>query len=104
MFCSFLRKCLVERTDIVDQRINYLRTIKKKRGFIPVYLNETWVDTHHTASHQLTSDSIFKNRKIPLSNEYFFSQSCDIKTTVVQNLFSNCRDINVDTGLSATVL
>lgn len=63
------RKCLVERTDIVNQRINYLRTIKKKReeGFIPVYLDETWVDTHHTSSHQWTSDSIFKNRKIPLS-------------------------------------
>jgi hypothetical protein len=43
-----------------------LRTIKKKReeGFIPVYLDETWVDTHHTASHQWTSDSIFKNKKI----------------------------------------
>jgi hypothetical protein len=25
------RKCLVERTYIVNQRINYLRTIKKKR-------------------------------------------------------------------------
>jgi hypothetical protein len=38
------RKCLVERTNIVHQRINYLRTKKKKReeGFIPVYLDETW--------------------------------------------------------------
>jgi hypothetical protein len=28
------RKCLVERTDIVDQRIIYLRAIKKKRGLV----------------------------------------------------------------------
>ena len=26
------RKALVERVDIVNQRINYLRTIKKKKG------------------------------------------------------------------------
>ena len=96
------RKCLVERTDIVDQRINYLRTIKKKRGFIPVYLNETWVDTHHTASHQLTSDSIFKNRKIPLSNEYFFSQSCDIKSEFSYIICSYLRRLVIQNSSKCT--
>jgi hypothetical protein len=34
----------------------FLRTIKQKRneGYNIVYLNETWVDTHHTASYQWT--------------------------------------------------
>lgn len=62
------RNALVERNDIINQRINYLRTIKKKRGqgFILVYLDETWVDTNHTASHQWTSSDLSKNRKLPL--------------------------------------
>lgn len=62
------RKALVERVDIVNQRINYLRTIKKKReeGFKPVYLDETWCDTNHTTSHQWAAEDDSKNRKLPL--------------------------------------
>jgi hypothetical protein len=62
------RKALVERVDIVNQRINYLRTTKKKReeGFKPVYLDETWCDTNHTTSHQWAADDDSKNRKLPL--------------------------------------
>ncbi|CAG2257303.1 unnamed protein product [Mytilus edulis] len=65
------RKGLVERKDIVNQRIQYLRTIKKKReeGYTVVYLDETWVDTNHTTSHQWTSSEDTKNRKIPLDSE-----------------------------------
>ena len=48
------KKALVERKDLINKSINYLRTIKQKRneGYSLVYLDETWVDTHHTASHQ----------------------------------------------------
>ncbi|CAC5395126.1 unnamed protein product [Mytilus coruscus] len=62
------RKGLVERKDIVNQRIQYLRTIKKKReeGYTVVYLDETWVDTNHITSHQWTSSDNAKHRKIPL--------------------------------------
>ena len=100
------RKCLVERTDIVNQRINYLRTVKKKReeGFIPVYLDETWVDTHHTSSHQWTSDSILKNRKIPLSKgqrfvvlhagcENGFLPGCDL---VFKSISTDGRDYHTE--------
>ena len=37
-----------------------------EQGFITVYLDETWVDTNHTASHQWTSSNPSKNRKLPL--------------------------------------
>ena len=50
------KKALVERKDLVNKRINFLRTIKQKRnqGYSIVYLDETWVDTHHRASNQWT--------------------------------------------------
>jgi len=52
------RKALIERLDIVNQRINYLRTIKKKKKerFKTVYLDETWCDTNHTTSHQWAAE------------------------------------------------
>jgi hypothetical protein len=48
------KKALVERKDLVNKRIHFLRTIKQKRnqGYSIVYLDETWVDIQHTASHQ----------------------------------------------------
>ena len=62
------RKGLVERKDIVNKRIHFLRTIKKKRdeGYTPIYLDETWVHTNHTTSHQWIGSNESKNRKIPL--------------------------------------
>ena len=63
------RKVLVERLDIVNQRINYLSTIKKKReeGFKTVYLDETWCDTNHTTSHQWAAEDDSKKQKITIS-------------------------------------
>jgi hypothetical protein len=61
------KKALVERKNLVNKRIIILRTIKQKRneGYSIVYLDETWVDTQHTASHQWTppnpSDTLLKN-------------------------------------------
>ena len=62
------KKALVERKDLVNKRIHFLRTIKQKRneGYNIVYLDETWVDTHHTASHQWTPPNPSDARKIPL--------------------------------------
>jgi hypothetical protein len=53
----------------VNKRIFFLRTIKQKRneGYSIVYLDETWVDTHHTASHQWTPPNPSDARKIPLN-------------------------------------
>ena len=50
------KKSLVERKDLVNKRICCLHTIKQIRneGYNIVYLDKTWVDTHHTASHQWT--------------------------------------------------
>ena len=63
------KKALVERKDLVNKRIIFLRTIKQKRneGYSIVYLDETWVDTHHTASHQWTPPNPSDARKIPLN-------------------------------------
>ena len=63
------KKSLVERKDLVNKRIFFLRTIKQKRneGYNIVYLDETWVDTHHTASHQWTPPNPSDARKIPLN-------------------------------------
>jgi hypothetical protein len=59
----------VERKDLVNKRIIFLRTIKQKRneGYNIVYLDETWVDTHHAASHQWTPPNPSNARKIPLN-------------------------------------
>jgi hypothetical protein len=68
------KKALVERKDLVNKRIIFLRTIKQKRneGYSIVYLDETWVDTHHTASHQWTSPNPSDARKIPLNKRQRF--------------------------------
>jgi hypothetical protein len=62
------KKALVERKDLVNKIIHFLRTIKQKRneGYNIVYLDETWVDTPHTASHQWTPPNPSDARKIPL--------------------------------------
>ena len=53
--------CYNKRTekDIVNQHMQFLRTIKNKRdeGYTTVYLNETWVDINHTTSHHRHSNS-----------------------------------------------
>ena len=54
-----------------------------------------------TLSHKLN----LKQVKIAIIICQTSNQSATMEqTTVVQSLFSNCRGINVDTGLSATVL
>ena len=62
------RKALVERVDIVNQRINYLSTIKKKReeGFKTVYLGETCCDTNHTTFHQWAAEDESNKQKITI--------------------------------------
>ena len=67
-------------------------------------MDETWVDTHHTSSHQWTSDSIFKNRKIPLSKgqrfvvlhagcENGFLPGCDL---VFKSISTDGRDYHTE--------
>ena len=59
----------MERKDIINQRIHYLRTIKKKReeGYDIINLDETWVDTHHTPSKQWMPPNLEHAKKIPLN-------------------------------------
>jgi hypothetical protein len=56
----------IKRILLKEKIIFFLRTIKQKRkeGYNIVYLDETWVDTHHTASHQWTSPNPSDARKI----------------------------------------
>jgi hypothetical protein len=93
------KKALVERKDLVNKRIQFLRTSSckvfqslyfdtfkewvfskvtrnflietysffEKKGYNIVYLDETWVDTHHTASHQWTPPNPSDDRKIPFN-------------------------------------
>ena len=63
------KKALVERKDLVNKRITFLRTIKQKReeGYNIVYLDETWVDTHHTASYQWQPPNPNDARKLPIN-------------------------------------
>ena len=62
------RLLLKEKTSLI-KRIFFLRTIKQKRNeeYNIVCLDETWVDTHHTASHQWTPPNPSDARKIPLN-------------------------------------
>ena len=59
----------IKRLLLKEKIIFFLRTIKQKRneGYNIVYLDETWVDTHHTASHQLAPPNPSDARKIPLN-------------------------------------
>lgn len=65
--CTNNRKILMERSDIVAQRINFLRRIKKYReeGRPIVYTDETYVNAGHTVPKSWQSDEIGLN--IPLS-------------------------------------
>ncbi|XP_071132930.1 uncharacterized protein [Mytilus edulis] len=100
------RKGLVERIDIINQRIQFLRTIKIKRekGYTPIYLDETWVDTNHTTSHQWTSPDESQNRKIPLGKgqrfvvlhagcETGFLKGCDL---VFKGMSTDGRDYHTE--------
>ena len=62
------RLLLKKKTSLIKEYF-FLRTIKQKRneGFSIVYLDETWVDTHHTASYQWTLPNPSDARKIPLN-------------------------------------
>ena len=53
----------MERSDVVAQRINFLRQIKKYRdeGRHIVYTDETYVNTGHTVSKSWQSDEIGLN-------------------------------------------
>ena len=61
--CSSNRKVLMERSDVVAQRINFLRQIKKYRdeGRHIVYRDETYVNGGHTVSKSWQSDEIGLN-------------------------------------------
>jgi hypothetical protein len=63
------KMALVERKDLINKRIHFLRTLKQKRneGYNIVYLDGIWVDTHHTASYQWTPPNPSDARKIPLN-------------------------------------
>ena len=64
---TFNRAILCERSDLVAQRHQYLRTIKQRRnsGYNIVYLDETWVNANHTASYQWLPPDPKDGRKIP---------------------------------------
>ena len=53
------RKVLIERYNIVDLRIEYLRKIEKfrRQGLNIVYMDETWIDTSYTAKYCWQSDN-----------------------------------------------
>ena len=61
--CSSNRKILMKRSDVVAQRINFLRQIKKYRdeGRHIVYTDETYVNGGHTVSKSRQSDGIGLN-------------------------------------------
>lgn len=63
------RKALTERNDIVNTRINFLRSISKKRqeGFSIVYLDETWIDSHYTPTKEGLPPEPYKGCKTPLN-------------------------------------
>lgn len=60
---------LTERSDIVNTRVKFLRTISKKRkeGFSIVYLDETWIDSHYTPKKEWIPPEPYKGRKTPMN-------------------------------------
>ena len=59
----------MERRDLVEQRINYLRNIKKKieEWYSIIYLDETWVDSHTTPSRQWMPPNPLHAQKLPMN-------------------------------------
>jgi hypothetical protein len=71
---------------------NCLSTIKQKRneGYNIGYLDETWVDIHHTASHQWTPPNPSDARKIPLNKgQRFVILHAGCKTGFILTLLKN---------------
>ena len=64
-------------------------------------MDETWVDTNHTASHQWISSDPSKNRKLPLGKgqrfvagcEKGFSPGCDL---VFKSISTDGRDYHTE--------
>ena len=58
--CSDNRKLLMERSDIVAHRINFLRQMKKYRegGWDIVYTDESYVNSGHTVDRCWQTDEI----------------------------------------------
>ena len=63
------RRVLTERHDIVNQRINFLRKIRSRReeGSTIVYLDETWIDSHHYPSYQWAPPDQSQQKKLPIN-------------------------------------
>ena len=63
------RRVLTERHDIVNQRINFLRKIRSRReeGSTVVYLDETWIDSHHYPSYQWAPPDPSQQKKLPIN-------------------------------------
>jgi hypothetical protein len=60
------RLLLKEKTSLIKDYIFYVQ-LKTNEGYNIVYLDEIWVDTHHTTSHQWTPPNPSDARKIPLN-------------------------------------
>ncbi|CAG2246402.1 unnamed protein product [Mytilus edulis] len=85
--------------------VNNCKQLKKReKGYTPIYLDETWVDTNHTTSHQWTSPDESQNRKIPLGKgqrfvvlhagcETGFLKGCDL---VFKGMSTDGRDYHTE--------
>lgn len=60
---------LCERSDLVASRSRYLRQVREKRkeGFDIVYIDETWVNAHHTKEQEWQSIDATMGRHVPSS-------------------------------------
>lgn len=63
------QRILCDRAHLVAARCTYLRQIRQKRseGYDIVYLDETWVNAHHTKESEWVSTDMAAGRNIPSS-------------------------------------
>ena len=61
------REVMCERSDLVSKRCDYLRKIREYRreGRNLVYLDETWLNAHHTKQYEWLPQKRIAGRKIP---------------------------------------
>ena len=58
---------MCERSDLINKRCDYLRKIREYRreGQNLVYLDETWLNAHHTKQYEWLPQNRIAGRKIP---------------------------------------
>ena len=61
------RKIIMERWDIIMQRITFLREMNKIDNFDNVvFLDETWLNANHTVGRSWTDDTLKSSSKVPI--------------------------------------